>query len=186
MQRARARAGLLRPHRRVPRGAPPRRACATPRSSSTRRRTPARGIDVRRRSSTASPGRSPTRVATLGITSRPDPLLPPRSQRGIGDGDARVGTRPPRSDHRRRASIPPSSGTRRRSSRRCSTGLGAEGFLTVAHAGEEGPPEYIWQALDLLHVVAHRSRRAVRRGRRGSSSGWSPSRSRSRSARCRT
>lgn len=27
-----------------------------------------------------------------------------------------------------------------------------EGFLTVAHAGEEGPPEYIWQALDLLQV----------------------------------
>jgi adenine deaminase len=27
-----------------------------------------------------------------------------------------------------------------------------EGLLTVAHAGEEGPPEYIWQALDLLHV----------------------------------
>lgn len=27
-----------------------------------------------------------------------------------------------------------------------------EGFLTVAHAGEEGPPEYIWQALDLLRV----------------------------------
>src|SRR5215216_5957326 len=26
------------------------------------------------------------------------------------------------------------------------------GFLTVAHAGEEGPPEYIWQALELLHV----------------------------------
>ena len=29
----------------------------------------------------------------------------------------------------------------------------AEGFLTVAHAGEEGPPEYIWQALDVLHVA---------------------------------
>ena len=28
----------------------------------------------------------------------------------------------------------------------------AEGFLTVAHAGEEGPPDYIWQALDLLKV----------------------------------
>jgi adenine deaminase len=28
----------------------------------------------------------------------------------------------------------------------------AEGFLTVAHAGEEGPPEYIWQALDQLRV----------------------------------
>lgn len=27
-----------------------------------------------------------------------------------------------------------------------------EGYLTVAHAGEEGPPEYIWQALDLLKV----------------------------------
>jgi adenosine deaminase len=27
-----------------------------------------------------------------------------------------------------------------------------EGLLTVAHAGEEGPPEYISQALDLLHV----------------------------------
>lgn len=28
----------------------------------------------------------------------------------------------------------------------------SEGFLTVAHAGEEGPPEYIWEALDLLKV----------------------------------
>jgi adenine deaminase len=28
----------------------------------------------------------------------------------------------------------------------------AEGFLAVAHAGEEGPADYIWQALDLLHV----------------------------------
>jgi adenosine deaminase len=27
-----------------------------------------------------------------------------------------------------------------------------EGFLTVAHAGEEGPADYIWQALDLLEV----------------------------------
>jgi len=27
-----------------------------------------------------------------------------------------------------------------------------EGFLTVAHAGEEGPASYIWQALDLLKV----------------------------------
>jgi len=28
-----------------------------------------------------------------------------------------------------------------------------EGFLTVAHAGEEGPPEYIIEALDLLKVA---------------------------------
>ena len=27
-----------------------------------------------------------------------------------------------------------------------------EGFLTVAHAGEEGPPEYIWDSLKLLKV----------------------------------
>ena len=27
-----------------------------------------------------------------------------------------------------------------------------EGFLTVAHAGEEGPPSYIWEAINLLKV----------------------------------
>lgn len=27
-----------------------------------------------------------------------------------------------------------------------------EGFFAVAHAGEEGPAEYVWQAIDLLHV----------------------------------
>lgn len=29
----------------------------------------------------------------------------------------------------------------------------AEGFLTVAHAGEEGPPEYVWEAIKLLNVA---------------------------------
>ena len=28
----------------------------------------------------------------------------------------------------------------------------SEGFLTVAHAGEEGPAEYVWEALELLQV----------------------------------
>ena len=28
-----------------------------------------------------------------------------------------------------------------------------EGFLTVAHAGEEGPASYVWEALDLLNVM---------------------------------
>ena len=28
----------------------------------------------------------------------------------------------------------------------------SEGFLTVAHAGEEGPAEYIWEAVNLLNV----------------------------------
>lgn len=27
-----------------------------------------------------------------------------------------------------------------------------QGYLIVAHAGEEGPPEYVWEALDLLNV----------------------------------
>ncbi|MBF6556380.1 MAG: adenosine deaminase [Acidimicrobiales bacterium] len=36
----------------------------------------------------------------------------------------------------------------------------AEGLSCVAHAGEEGPPEYIWEALDLLHV--HRIDHGVR------------------------
>src|SRR3546814_13207577 len=29
---------------------------------------------------------------------------------------------------------------------------GDAGLLRVAHAGEEGPPEYVWEALDLLKV----------------------------------
>lgn len=28
-----------------------------------------------------------------------------------------------------------------------------EGFLTVAHAGEEGPASYVWEAIDLLNVA---------------------------------
>lgn len=29
----------------------------------------------------------------------------------------------------------------------------ANGYLTVAHAGEEGPPEYVWEALNSLNVT---------------------------------
>jgi adenosine deaminase len=29
----------------------------------------------------------------------------------------------------------------------------AQGFLAVAHAGEEGPPSYVWEALDVLKVA---------------------------------
>lgn len=28
----------------------------------------------------------------------------------------------------------------------------AEGLLTVAHGGEEGPAQYVWETLDLLKV----------------------------------
>src|SRR3546814_4423657 len=39
------------------------------------------------------------------------------------------------------------------------TAAGDAGLLRVAHAGEEGPPEYVWEALDLLKVdrLDHRS-----------------------------
>ena len=39
------------------------------------------------------------------------------------------------------------------------------GLPGVAHAGEEGPPAYIWEALDVLRGAAHRSRRALPGGR---------------------
>ncbi len=39
-----------------------------------------------------------------------------------------------------------------------------EGFSAVAHAGEEGPPSYIYEALDILQGAARRPRGALRRG----------------------
>ena len=38
------------------------------------------------------------------------------------------------------------------------------GFFLTAHAGEEGPPAYVWEALDVLGVGAHRSRQSFARG----------------------
>ena len=35
------------------------------------------------------------------------------------------------------------------------------GFFLSAHAGEEGPPDYIWEALDVLGVGAHRPRQSL-------------------------
>ena len=48
---------------------------------------------------------------------------------------------------------PPRWVTRRRSSRASSPKHARPGFLTVAHAGEEGPPAYVHEALDLLQVA---------------------------------
>ena len=41
-----------------------------------------------------------------------------------------------------------------------------EGFRAVAHAGEEGPPEYVWQALDDLGIkrTDHGNRLVARSG----------------------
>jgi adenosine deaminase len=44
------------------------------------------------------------------------------------------------------------SATRPRSSRACSPAARELGLHLVAHAGEEGPPAYIWSALDVLKV----------------------------------
>ena len=49
---------------------------------------------------------------------------------------------------------------------RCSSRRRAAGCVAVAHAGEEGPPAYIGEALDVLQVRAHRPRRALPRGPR--------------------
>ena len=62
-----------------------------------------------------------------------------------------VQARPPRRGSRRRARFvrdgPPAVQVRARLRRRAATGL-----HLVAHAGEEGPPEYVGEALDLLKV----------------------------------
>ena len=149
-----------------------RRACATPRSSSIPQTHTDRGVPI----ATVVDGITAALDGAerdLGITSRADPVLPAAPQR----------PRPrwPRSSRRCR------TGTRSSAVGLDSAEVGhppekfrdvfdrarSEGFLTVAHAGEEGPPEYIWQALDLLHVASDRPRRPMHRGRRAASSGSS-------------
>jgi adenosine deaminase len=60
----------------------------------------------------------------------------------------------------------------------------ADGLHTVAHAGEEGDASYVRDVLDVLRV--ERVDHGVRSRTRTSWPVWSPRRSRSRSARCRT
>ena len=67
-------------------------------------------------------------------------------------GDARAGSALPRRHRRAWASTRRRSATRRPSSPRCTTRARAAGFVAVAHAGEEGPPAYISEALDVLQV----------------------------------
>ena len=54
----------------------------------------------------------------------------------------------------------------------------AEGLRLVAHAGEEGGPDYVREALDLLGCGTRRPRGAVHGGSRGWSPGCATSRSR--------
>ena len=83
---------------------------------------------------------------------RPDRVLPARPRRRGGRGAAAAGAAVPRALHRggaglRRGRLPAArcSGRRTRSPR-------AEGLHRVAHAGEEGGPTYVREALDVLGV----------------------------------
>ena len=80
---------------------------------------------------------------------RPHPLLPAPPERA--GGVRHPGPDPPAPPPGARwASTPPRSGTLPPNSRRCSTPPAARAWAVVAHAGEEGPPSYIGEALDLL------------------------------------
>ena len=57
-----------------------------------------------------------------------------------------------RPDHRRRARQLASAAIRRTSTARVFARGRARGLHAVAHAGEEGPPAYVWSALDVLQV----------------------------------
>ena len=80
------------------------------------------------------------------------PLLPAPPRPGAGDGDARAGSPLSGCHRRRRARFFRARQSAIALHTRVRPGQAEEGLLTVAHAGEEGPPEYIWEALDLLHV----------------------------------
>ena len=66
-------------------------------------------------------------------------------------------------DRRESASTRPRSGIHRAPSARFSTRPQQLGLRKVAHAGEEGPPAYVWEALDVLGV--ERIDHGIRAGR---------------------
>ena len=74
---------------------------------------------------------------------------------GAGRRDAKPWTRrsTTRTGSSPSASIPRSSVTRRRKFKEVFARARAAGFLTVAHAGEEGPAAYVREALDELGIV---------------------------------
>ena len=144
------RAGLLRPHAGLPhQGGRPGRAS---------RRDLLRSPDAHRarrllrdllHGDQPRPGR---RRGATGHHVGPDPVLPARPQRGVGAADPGGGPRPSSTCSRPSASTRPRSATRPRNSSGCSAAAREMGLPGVAHAGEEGPPDYIWEALDLLQA----------------------------------
>ena len=109
----------------------------------------------RRRSATVIDGlrrACATRQARARRRARADPVLPAPPERGGGVRDARAGAAVPRALHRRRPRqqrARPSAGEVRA---RVRARPASSACTCVAHAGEEGPPAYIWSALDVLQV----------------------------------
>ena len=132
---------LLRADARVPRSARTPTASSTPRSSSIRRRTPTRGVAFEivldGICARAATGRDEARhhlrliLCFLRHLTEDDAMRHARAGAAVPDRFIAVGL-----DSSERA-------IRRRSSRACSRGRARQGLLTVAHAGEEGPPAYI-------------------------------------------
>ena len=107
---------------------------------------PRRSVRNRRRWNRPGVGRGA--AARDHVTA--DHVLPARPVGRRRDGDARAGARAPGRDLRRRARLGRGGSSHRRSSAHVFERAIGAGFRAVAHAGEEGPPDYIWQALDVL------------------------------------
>ena len=139
-----------------------------------------------KRSSTACIARCREAARHARHQRQPDHVLPAPSRRSRRGAHARCGACASRQDHRRRPRLPPSAAIPRASSSTCSAARATPAFICFAHAGEEGPPDYVWEALDVLGVDARRPRQPLARGRSAGRRGSRASACRSPSARCRT
>ena len=91
-------------------------------------------------------------AARAGDLVGPDPVLPARPQRGGGAADPARRRGPLPSTCWPSASTPPRSATLPAKFARVFRQAREMGLPGVVHAGEEGPPEYIWEALDVLEA----------------------------------
>ncbi len=87
-----------------------------------------------------------------GVSTRLIMCFPARRERGIGAGDACARRCRSANGSSRSAWIRPNSAIRRASFATCSRARVPPAGKAVAHAGEEGPPAYVWEALDVLGV----------------------------------
>ena len=131
--------------------APPPRASGTPRSSSTRRPTPP-AVSRSAPSSRGWAGRWTRSEETHGISTQLIMCFLRDRVRRRRRWRPSTPPSPTCTGSAASAWTPPRSATRRPSSARCTRRPRALGLRSVAHAGEEGPPAYIREALDVLGV----------------------------------